>query len=121
MKTKSKIDKQLKRKTSDELVKTIVAAKKNKPWIKVAEILSGPREKRINLNLEEMNEKIGDNKKILVIGKVLSQGEINKKVKIVALNFSERAKEKLLKTGCEVLTILEEIKSNPKAEGIKIL
>jgi len=41
-------------------------------------------------------------------------------MEIIALGFSEKAKEKLLKKGCEVKTILEEIKSNPSAEGIKI-
>ena len=57
----------------------------------------------------------------MVPGKVLSQGEISKKIKVVALSFSEKAKEKLLKANCEILSILEEIKKNPDAKRIKIL
>jgi len=121
MKTKSKIEKQLQRKTNLVLVETIIACKKNKNWIKVAEILSGPRKNRTNLNLEELNKKIKDEKIVVVPGKILSQGELDKKIKIVALGFSERAKEKLSKSGSEALTILEEIKKNPGAKGVKIL
>ena len=121
MKSKTKIEKQIKKKTNASLVETIISAKKNGKWIEIASILSAPRRKRINLNLEKINEETKDGEKIIIPGKVLSQGEINKKIRIVALNFSEKAKEKLLKKGCEVITILEEIKSNPSAKGIKIL
>ncbi len=121
MKTKSKIEKQLQRKTNSILVETIIACKKNKAWFKVAEILSGPRRNRININLEGLNEKIKDEKIAVVPGKILSQGELDKKIKIVALGFSEKAKEKIKKFGNETLTILEEIKKNPEAKGVKIL
>lgn len=121
MKTKSKIEKQTQKKTNTELVNTIISAKKNKNWLKVAEILSGPRRKRININLKEINEKTKEGESIVVPGKVLSQGEMSKKIKIAALNFSEKAKEKLLKSKCDVLNILQEIKKNPDAKGIKIL
>ena len=48
---KSKIKKQIQKKTNTELVKTILAAKKHGSWIEVAKILSNPRRKRININL----------------------------------------------------------------------
>ena len=121
MKTKSKIEKQLQRKTNSVLVETIIACKKNKAWLKIAEILSGPRKNRTNLNLEELNKKIKDEKIVVVPGKILSQGELDKKIKIVALGFSEKAEEKLKKSGTETLIILEEIKKNPEAKGVKIL
>ena len=121
MKTKSKIEKQLQRKTNSILVETIIACKKNKAWLKVAEILSGPRKNRTNINLEGLNKKIKDEKIIVIPGKVLSQGELDKKIKIVALGFSEKAEEKLKKSGTETLIILEEIKKNPEAKGVKIL
>jgi large subunit ribosomal protein L18e len=121
MKSKSKIEKQLNRKTNSNLVETIIASKKNKNWIRIAEILSGPRKNRTNLNLEELNKKVEKEKIVVVPGKILSQGELDKKIKVVALNFSEKAKEKLSKAGSETLTILEEIKKNPEAKGVKIL
>ena len=121
MKTKSKIEKQLQRKTNSNLVESIIDCKKNINLIKVAEILSGTRKNMINLNLEELNKKVKDEKIVVVPGKILSQGELDKKIKIVALGFSGRAKEKLDKSGSEALTILEEIKKNPEVKGVKIL
>lgn len=121
MKSKTKISKQTERKTNSELVETILLAKKNKEWLEIASILSSPRRKRINLNLSEIGDKVKDNEKVLIPGKVLSQGDINKKIKIIALNFSERAKEKLLNAKCDFNTIIEEIKNNKEMKGVKIL
>ena len=121
MKSKTTIEKQLQRKTNALLVKTIISAKKNDKWLKVAEILSGPRKNIVNLNLKRIDEESKTGETIVVPGKVLSQGEITKKIKIAALSFSEKAKEKLLKSKSEILNILEEIKKNPEAKGIKIL
>jgi len=121
MKSKTLIDKQLRKKKNQELVETILASKKNDKWVEISGMISGPRRNRIDVNLTDLNKESKDGDKMLVPGKVLSQGEIDKKIKVVALGFSERAREKLLKKGCEVKSILEEIKSNPSAEGIKIL
>ena len=87
----------------------------------VAGILSSPKINRVNLNLNEINEKAKDGETILVPGKVLSQGEIEKKIKVIAFSFSEKAKEKILKAKGEVSSISDEIKKNPEAKGIKIL
>ena len=121
MKSKTKIEKQIQRKTNTELVKTIIASKKKENWIEVAEIISGPRRKRANVNLDEINKKAKKGETIVVPGKVLSQGEIDKKIRVVALSFSEKAKEKLLKSKCEISNIIEEIKKNPQAKNIKVL
>tara|TARA_Y100000034_G_scaffold20729_2_gene23766 strand:+ start:2357 stop:2725 length:369 start_codon:yes stop_codon:yes gene_type:complete len=121
MKSKTKISKQTKKKTNLELVKTIVAAKKKDNWLDIAGIMSGPRKKRVNANLEKINKETKEGETILIPGKVLSNGEITKKLKIIALSFSEKAKEKILKSNSECSYIIEEIKKNPEAKGIKIL
>ena len=113
-KSKTKIEKQTKRKVNLELVETIRVAKKNKAGLEVAGILSGPRRKRININLSDIKEEV------VVPGKILSQGEASKK-KIVAFSFSEKAKEKIIKAGGKAINIIDEIKSNPEMKGIKIL
>ncbi len=120
-KSKTKIEKQLKRKTNPEIVETIIKAKKNDAWKKVAGILSSSKRNWISKNIFQISNEAESSKKIVVPGKVLSQGEIDKKIKIIAVSFSEKAKEKLLNKGCEVNTILEEIKSNPSGKDIKIL
>lgn len=121
MKSKSKIEKQIRRKNNPLLVETVRLAKKNDAWLEVAGILSGSKKNRVNLNLRDIEEGSKENDCIVVSGKVLSEGNVSKKIKVVALSFSERAKEKLLKQKCEVLSIIEEIKKNPSAKGIKIL
>jgi len=121
MKTKTQIEKQLQRKKNTELVETIIAAKKNKSWLDVAGILAGPRKNRININLEEIDKDVKEGETIIVLGKVLSQGNITKKGQIASLNFSDKAKEKLLNQGVKLSSILEEIKKNPQAKNIKIL
>jgi large subunit ribosomal protein L18e len=121
MKSKTKISKQLERKSNSNLVETILSGKKNDSWKDIAGILSGPRRNKICINLEEINKNSKAGETIVVPGKVLSQGEIDKKIKVIALNFSEKAKEKLLSAKCETSYILEEIKSNPSAKGIKII
>ena len=121
MKSKTLIDKQLQRKRNPELVETLMAAKKNDSWLEVASALSGPSRKRAEFNLNEISEKAKENKKVVILGKVLSQGDLDKKIKVISLNFSEKAKEKLSKAGCETSSILEEIKSNPSAEGVRVL
>ncbi len=121
MKTKTKISKQVQRKSNKELVETIIAAKKKDKWLKVARILSGPRRKAVSLNLEQINETSKDGETLIIPGKVLSQGEISKKVKIVALSFSEKTKEKLLKSNIHSSSIIEEIKKNPDLKKGRIL
>lgn len=120
MKSKTKISKQTERKNNSELVETVFLAKKNKGWLDVAAKLSTPTRNRIEINLEKLND-FKEGEKIVVPGKILSVGEVSKKLNVIALKFSARAKEKLLNSKCEVSSILEEIKKNPEGKGIKIL
>jgi len=120
-KSKSKIEKQLQRKTNSVLVETIIAAKKKKAWIPVAEILSSSRRNKRGINLSEIDKQAKEKDVVVFPGKILSMGEIEKKIKVVAIGFSGKAKEKLLKAKCDTSTILEEIKKNPDAKGIKVL
>ncbi|HEA46666.1 MAG TPA: 50S ribosomal protein L18e [Candidatus Pacearchaeota archaeon] len=121
VKSKTKIEKQALKKRNPEIVETIRAAKKKEKWLKIAGILSGPRRKMPNLNLTEIDKDSKEGDTVVVPGKVLSQGEINKKIKVVALGFSEKAREKLMKSKSNPTDILEEIKKNPDAKGVKIL
>ena len=121
MKSKTKIEKQLKKKTNPELVRTIIESKKKKKWAEIAEILSGPRINKISINLDKINDIAKEEETIVIPGKVLSEGEIDKKIKIVAFSFSKKAKDKILKAKGETLTILEEIKKNPEAKNVRVI
>ena len=119
--SKTKISKRIKRKTHSEIVETVNAAKENKEWNKIAQLISGSRRKYSSVNLKEIEKqtKVGDT--VIIPGKVLGSGTISKKVRVCAINFSESAKEKLKENKGEIVTILEEIKKNPKAEGVKVI
>lgn len=119
MKSKTKIELQLKKKTNPVLVETVVEAKKNSKWMEVANVLTGSRRKRKDFNLTDVEKAKGE--VIVICGKLLSQGEIMKKTKVAALGFSEKAKEKLKKAGCEVVLLKDEIQKNKDAKGVTIL
>jgi len=117
----TKIKKRKSKKNSPEIVETIELAKKNSAWIEIAKLISGSRRKYSSVNLKtiESNSKEGDT--IVVPGKVLGSGNVEKRIKVCAVSFSESAKEKIKKSKGEVVILVEEIKRNPKAEGIKML
>ena len=121
MKSKTKIDEQLGKKTNPELVATILEAKKKKNWVEVAGLISSPRANMAMISIDRLDKETKDGETIIVPGKVLSQGELNKKIKVVALGFSKMAREKILKAKGETLSILEEIKKNPEAKGVRII
>jgi len=121
MKSKTLIDNQAKRKLNPELVETILNAKKNEKWVKIAGILASPRRNKVIANLDEIDKASKEGDTILIPGKILGKGDVSKKLRIVALSFSEEARKKLKDKKCEIVTIREEIKINPKAQGVKTL
>lgn len=108
-------------KMNPELRETIFLAIKHKPWAGLAKTLSAPTRAKVSLNLSEIDSKTKAGDTVVVPGKILSLGDLTKKVKICALSISANAKTKLKATKSEFATVKSEIKSNPKAEGIKIL
>lgn len=125
MKSKTKISRQAEKKLSPEIVSTILNAKKKKKWLEVAGVLTGSRRNKVALNLDEIGRRVDEEKVketvIVVPGKVLGQGDLKKKIKVVALSFSEQASEKLKKNKIDFLTIKEEIKANPDAKNMRML
>jgi len=121
MKSKTKVDRQAQRKTNQGLVETIIMAKKHEKWFSVAEFLSRPRSMKISINLDEIDKKAKEGDTVVVPGKILGQGDMNKKVRIVALSFSQEAEKKLKAKKCELVTIKQEIEKNPKAQGVKLI
>ena len=108
----------MKRKRNPQLVETIELAKKNN-LLDLAKKLSTSTKLQSKINLEEL-DKLKENK-FIIAGKVLGSGDINREISISALAFSESAKEKLKKAGCEINTIKQEIEKNSKLPGVKII
>ena len=119
--SKTRIDKKMKKKTDLYLVKTIVAAKKENKWVEIAHVISGPRRKQVEVDLGEIEKNTSEGDTVVVPGKVLGEGDITKKVRVAALGFSSSAVRKLKAKKGEVVSIAEEIKINPEAQGIKVM
>ncbi|MBS3071981.1 50S ribosomal protein L18e [Candidatus Pacearchaeota archaeon] len=119
--SRTKLKIRLRRKTNPSLNETISNAMKNKAWNDIAKLVAMPTRQHTSINLDEINSKATLGDTILVPGKVLSRGDLDKKIRICALSISKSAKDKLKFSKSEFLTILEEIKKNPKAEGVKII
>ena len=109
------------RKTNPEMTKLILEARKNNAWIKLAHVLSGATRKQASVNIEQIEKQTKAGDTILIPGKVLGSGELSKKVRICAIGISASAREKLKASKSEFVTIANEIKANPKAEGIKVI
>ena len=117
----TKLKFRVKRKTNPEISETIFAANENPNWRSLAKILSGATRLYSSINLSDIDKQASAGDTILVPGKVLGSGDLTKKVRICALAISNSAKEKLKSTKSEYVSILQEINSNKKAEGVKIL
>lgn len=113
MLSNTKIEQRLRKKTNAVLVETILLAKKPHP--EIASALSIPARMQAKINVEALNNSKSD--VVIIPGKVLSGGELSKKMKVYALGFSEKAAEKLKKAGCEYKTILEALKNGDKLKG----
>lgn len=107
--------------TNPSLRKLIIDLKKTKRpiWRAVAKKLEKASRRRAAVNIKKINKYTKEGDIVIIPGKVLSVGELDHKVTIAALDFSEVALKKLDKTEC--MKISELLKKNPKKPGIKIL
>jgi large subunit ribosomal protein L18e len=118
--SKTSILKKTKKKTNSTLVETIRLANKNN-LLEVSKKLARPARMQLKTNLGKINEEAKEGETIMLPGKVLGDGDIDKKIKISAFSFSKSAKEKLEKNGCKFNTIKQEINENPTLKGVRII
>ncbi|MCD6547218.1 MAG: 50S ribosomal protein L18e [Nanoarchaeota archaeon] len=109
--------------TNIQLIKLINELKKlKKPiWKRVASDLERPRRIRRIVNLSRINRYTKDGDVVVVPGKVLGDGILEKKIEIAAFQFSQSAKEKIKLSGSSAISIQELIKKNPEGKGVKII
>ncbi|OIO81548.1 hypothetical protein AUJ84_00785 [Candidatus Pacearchaeota archaeon CG1_02_32_132] len=119
--SKTKIKERARRKNNPKIVETVRAAHKNPKWANLARILSGSRKNYSSVNLNEIDKETREGDTVIIVGKVLGNGKISKRVRICAVGFSKEAKEKIKNVKGEAVSILEEININNKAEGVKII
>ena len=90
-------------------------------WKRIASDLEGPTARRRAVNLTRINRYAKANEIVVVPGKVLSMGEIDKKLTIAAHAFSGSALEKIKSSGGKAISIQELVKENPKGSKVRII
>jgi large subunit ribosomal protein L18e len=116
--SKTKIENRMQGKTNAELIQAIILLKKVNP--EAARLLARPRRKMIKLNLEEIDKECKEGESILIPGKILGNGMLNKKVRIVAFSASEQAIEKIKGVKSEFITISDELKKNKELKNLRL-
>ena len=89
-------------------------------WKTIALELERSTRQRREVNLDRINRVCDENETIIVPGKVLATGELDKKVTVAAFRFSEAALGKINKKG-KAISIEELLKINPKGSKVRII
>ena len=106
--------------TNRELFDTIRELKKfandskGEVWRAVASRLAGAASQRAEVNLNRISKNTQEGETIIVPGKVLGDGLLNKKVTIVAYSATDSAKQKISQGGGKFVSIREHLASKPK-------
>ena len=96
--------------------------KSNVPlWKRLATDLAKPSRNRRAVNLSRIDRFSADGETVVVPGKVLATGDLNKKVTIAAWQFSQQAIEKIEKANSKAVTISSLLQEDPKGKKIKII
>ena len=90
-------------------------------WSRTSSILSNPGKTRVEVNIGRISKMAGDGAAILVPGKVLGTGVIDRKVTVGAFSFSSGARSKLEASGGSALTIEQFVRKFPKGSGVRIV
>jgi len=90
-------------------------------WRRIVKDLKKPSRQRRIINIYKINKYARDGETIIVPGKVLSVGEMEKKIDVAAVNFSLDAKNKIEKANGKAMSIKELLQSNPEGKKVRIL
>ena len=108
-------------KTNPNLIELINKLYEQSSWKDVAQRLERSNRRTAEVNLSDIARHAEAGETILVPGKVLSNGNLENKVDVVALKFSAKAQEKIEAAGGECISIEEIMESNPKGSNIRIM
>lgn len=90
-------------------------------WKRIEEELYKPSRQRRVVNVYKIDKYAQEGEMVIVPGKVLSVGELHKKVDVAAVNFSAGAKEKITQAKGRALSIQELLHENPQGKKVRIL
>ncbi|GIU68916.1 MAG: 50S ribosomal protein L18e [Candidatus Woesearchaeota archaeon] len=89
-------------------------------WKRIALELEKPTRHHRIVNLSKIDKNTKDNDIVIIPGKLLSGGELNKKVTIIAYSYSKNVLDKI-NGKASILSIEEAMKKFPNGKNIKII
>ncbi len=90
-------------------------------WRDIALRLEGPMRNWAEVNVGKIDRYAGENEIVVIPGKLLGAGEIQKKVTVAAYRSSGQAKDKIEKAGGKSMSIEELVDENPTGSKIRIM
>jgi large subunit ribosomal protein L18e len=90
-------------------------------WLEIAYYLEKPTRQRPEVNLIKIEKVAKEGETVIIPGKLLAGGDLNKNVTVVYWRASNAAIEKLNKKGIKHYTIEEYMKVNPKGSNTRII
>jgi len=90
-------------------------------WEEVAYYLSKPTRQRPIVNLIKIEKVAKEGETVIIPGKLLAGGDLNKNVTVVYWRASDSAIKKLDKKGIKHYTIEEYLEVNPKGSNTRII
>ena len=104
-----------------EFLLEIESKNNSKFWNRIAHDLQKPTRQRRIVNVYKIDQFAQEGEIIVVPGKVLSLGDLNKKVDVAAMYFSEEARKKIIGAKGRVLSLKELFEKNPEGKNARIL
>ncbi len=90
-------------------------------WKRIASDLEKPTRQRRCVNLSRINRHTKTGEIIIVPGKVLSAGNLDKSITIAAWQFSRQAVEKIARANAKAVSIAELMSTNPDGKNVRII
>ncbi len=92
-----------------------------KIWKDIAMRLESPSSNHAEVNVSRIQRYAKDGEVLVVPGKLLGSGALDKKVTVAAWKFSKKAEEKVKNAGGRVISISQLMMENPKGSNVRIM
>ena len=98
------------------------ASKKNEApiWSKLADLALKPSSSKRTVNLTRINKITKENDVLFVPGKILGTGNLSHKITLSSFSISTTARNKIIKSGGNVMDYSDMIKKFPTGKGVII-
>jgi len=90
-------------------------------WSDIAERLEKPRRTHAEVNLGRIERYAREDETVVVPGKVLGSGVLQKNVTIAAVDFSSSAKTKIEQANGETMRLEQAVEQNPDGSNVRVI